>query len=49
MILRVRRSAMSCEILVKDREAFVSRYPDIVMDYTGIEEIMLLMEKGEPV
>ena len=49
MILRVRRSAMSCEILVKDREAFVRRYPDIVMDYTGIEEIMLLMENGEPV
>lgn len=36
-----------CEALVKDRRAFARRYPRLTVDPVSLEEIMVLMIKGE--
>lgn len=36
-----------CEALVKDRHAFARRYPGLTVDPVSLEEIMVLMIKGE--
>lgn len=43
----LRRTAVNCELLVTDRQAFARRRPDIVVDPASLEDIMLLYVKGE--
>lgn len=45
--LSLRRSAMQCELLVKDKNAMRRRYPDVVVDDATLDEIMLFYVKGE--
>ena len=41
-----RDSRFHCEIMVRDRDEICNRYPDLVVDSAGIEEIMLYTIKG---
>ena len=45
--LRVRRGAYECEALVADRAAAKRNYPDAVVDPASLDEIMVLIAKGE--
>ncbi len=45
-LLRVRRGQFGCEALVADRRAFHRLYPDLAVDPLSLEEIMLLMGRG---
>ena len=46
-LVRVRRSAVQCEGLVADREGFRRKYPELMVERISLEEIMLLIGKGE--
>ena len=46
-LLRVRRGAFGCEGLTADREAFRRKYPGLTVDPATLEDIMLLIGKGE--
>lgn len=46
-ILASRKSGYQWNILVRDKEKAISRYPGIVADNATLEEIMLLYVKGE--
>lgn len=46
-LLRVRRGAFGCEGLTADREAFRKKYPGLTVDPATLEDIMLLIGKGE--
>lgn len=46
-ILRVRDHAYQTECLVKEKERVRGMYPELVVDDTDIEEIMLFLVKGE--
>lgn len=46
-IMRLKRGALGYEFLVRDKQEFLSRYPDMIMDAPDIEEVLLLLEKGE--
>ena len=48
-LLRVRRGSFGCEGLTGDREAFRRSYPGLAVDPASLEDIMLLIGKGEPV
>ena len=48
-ILRLKRGVLGYEFLVQDRQAFMRRYPDMVVDAPDIEDVLLLLEKGEVV
>lgn len=48
-ILAYHKGELSCDILIKDRQAAVKKYPDFVIDNTTLEEIMLLLVKGEKI
>ena len=46
-LVRVRKSAVQCEALVADREGFRRKYPQLMVERISLEEIMLLIGKGE--
>ena len=46
-VIRVRRSSFGCQALTPDREAFCRSHPDILVEPAGLEDIMLLITKGE--
>ena len=46
-LIRVRRSSYGCEGLVADRAAFRRRYPELLVERTTLEDIMLFIAKGE--
>jgi len=48
-LLRVRKGPFGCEGLTADREAFRRVYPGLTVDPASLEDIMLLIGKGEPV
>ena len=48
-LLRVRKGPFGCEGLTADREAFRRSYPGLTVDPASLEDIMLLIGKGEPV
>ncbi len=45
----MKRGVLGYEFLVQDRQAFMRRYPDMVVDAPDIEDVLLLLEKGEVV
>ena len=47
-LLRVRKGSFACEGLTADRETFRRKYPDLTVDPASLEDIMLLIGKGEP-
>lgn len=46
-ILDYRKKDYQIDVLVKDKRTFNQKYKEIIMDNTSIEEIMLLLVKGE--
>lgn len=46
-VLRTRRGAFGCEALVQDRAAFARKYPELMVERTTLEDIMLFVGKGE--
>ena len=46
-LVRVRRGQFGCEALVADRAAFRRRYPELLVERTTLEDIMLFIAKGE--
>lgn len=46
-LVRVRRGSFGCEALVGDRSAFERKYPGLLVERITLEEIMLLIGKGE--
>ncbi|MBC5648405.1 ABC transporter ATP-binding protein [Christensenella tenuis] len=46
-IVRYRKSAFGYEALTADKNAAARKYPDITLDSAGLEDVMLLMIKGE--
>ena len=48
-LLRVRKGPFGCEGLTADREAFRRGHPGLTVDPASLEDIMLLIGKGEPV
>ena len=46
-VLRIRKGAFGCEALVKDRAAFIRKYPMLMVERTTLEDIMLFVGKGE--
>jgi ABC-2 type transport system ATP-binding protein len=46
-ILAYRKAPLSCEVLVRDRKSAQKKYPHFVIDQTTLEDIMLLLVKGE--
>ena len=43
----VRRTQFGCEALVRDRQAFRRRYPDLPVDSVSLEEIMVYTVRGD--
>lgn len=48
-LLRVRRGSFGCEALVQNRAVFQQKYPGLMVDPVSLEDIMLLIGKGEAV
>lgn len=48
-VLRCRRSAFGYEVLTADKNAAARKYPDLTLDSAALEDVMLLMIKGETV
>ena len=46
-LVRVRKGSFGCEALVRDRAAFARKYPGLMLDRVMLEDIMLLIGKGE--
>ena len=46
-LLRVRRGTFGCEGLTSDRDVFQKKYPGLTVDPASLEDIMLLIGKGE--
>lgn len=46
-LVGVRRGRFSCEALIRDREDFRRRYPELAVDPVTLEEIMVFTGKGE--
>lgn len=46
-IVGYRKSAFSCDVLVKDKETIRRRFPTAVFDAATLEDIMLYTVKGE--
>ena len=47
-LVRVRRGALGCEALVRDRSVFGKKYPRLMVEPISLEDIMLFIGKGEP-
>jgi len=47
--LSVRRNAFHCEVLIDNRNGFIERYRDCIVDPASIEDIMLFYVKGDMV
>ena len=45
--LLVRQTNVATECLVADKEVFRKKYPNILLDRTSLEEIMLFYTKGD--
>ena len=48
-VVRVRKGSYGCEALVRDRAAFHKKYPQMMVEPISLEDIMLLIGKGEPI
>lgn len=48
-IIRIKKDQLGCEALVADKDAAKRKYPNLLIDSTSIDEIMLLYVKGEKV
>ena len=48
-LVRVRKGSYGCEALVRDRSVFGKKYPQLMVEPISLEDIMLLIGKGEPV
>ncbi len=48
-ILAYRKRDMQIDVLVADGKAAQKKYKDVVADHTSVDEIMLLLVKGERV
>lgn len=48
-LLRLRRGTFGCEGLVSDRARFCQEHPHLTVDPVTLEDIMVLIGKGEPV
>lgn len=48
-LLRVKKGSFGCEALVADRKSFQHRYPDLLVEGASLEDIMLLIGKGEAI
>ena len=46
-LLRVRKNAFGCEGLTPDRAAFRQKYPALLAEPLSLEDLMVLIEKGE--
>ena len=46
-LLRVRKNAFGCEGLTPDRTAFRQKYPALLAEPLSLEDLMVLIEKGE--
>lgn len=46
-LLRVRQNAFGCEGLTPDRAAFHQKYPALLAEPLSLEDLMVLIEKGE--
>ena len=46
-LIRVRRGSFQCEALVAGRSAFARKYPCLLVERVGLEDIMLFIGKGE--
>ena len=46
-LLRVRRGTFGCEGLTSDRDVYQKKYPGLTVDPASLEDIMLLIGKGE--
>ena len=46
-LVRVRKGSFGCEALVRDRAAFARKDPGLMLDRVTLEDIMLLIGKGE--
>ncbi len=48
-VVQVRKGSYGCEALVRDRAAFHKKYPQMMVEPISLEDIMLLIGKGEPI
>jgi len=48
-LLQVRKGTFGCEALVADRAAFSRKHPELLVEKTTLEDIMLFIGKGEAV
>ena len=46
-LLRVRRNSFGCEGLTPDRAAFHQKYPALLVEPLSLEDLMVLIEKGD--
>ena len=46
-MLSVRKHDYQIDVLVSDKEKSAKKYPDVLIDNVSIEEIMLILVKGE--
>ena len=46
-VVRVRKGSYGCDALVRDRSAFHKKYPQLMVEPISLEDIMLLIGKGE--
>ena len=46
-LVRVKTGSFGCEALVSNRRAFAEKYPDVMVEGAGLEDIMLYIGKGE--
>ena len=46
-IIRYRKNKYDYEILIKDRDKIKKKYKDFIVDKISIDELMILMIKGE--
>lgn len=48
-LLYVRQGSFGCDALVSDRSAFHQKYPNIMVESTSLEDIMLFVGRGESI
>ena len=46
-LVSIRQSSFGCEALVSDRHGFAAKYPGLMVEKAGLEDIMLFTGKGE--
>lgn len=47
LVVAWRRSPLFVELLVKDRRAFALRYPDLVVEDVSLDQVIVMLSKGE--